>query len=77
MQEDIEKSKKAVRELIMKQFHPEQYAEEQAQKEKDIAETLAFVEGIKAALEQVEKSKGKALFVSDPSSPCGFTPNNK
>lgn len=73
MQEDIQKAKQMVRELLMKQHHPEQYAEEQAQKAKELAETLAFVEGIKAALAIQEQEVQKSvLFKSDPSSPCGF-----
>lgn len=74
MQEDIEKSKLAVRKLIMKEHRPEQYAEEQAEKEKALAETLAFVEGIKAALAAQEKEAQKSiLFKSNKYSPCGFT----
>lgn len=37
------------RDIIMKQFHPEQYAAEQAKKQKDTAELLAFVDGVLSA----------------------------
>ena len=58
----------------MKTHHPEQYAEEQLQKEKEIAEMLAFVEGVKAALSAQEQEAAKSvLFKSDKSSPRGFS----
>lgn len=37
MNNDIEKSKKAVRELIMKTHHPEEWAEEQAKQAQEAA----------------------------------------
>ncbi len=71
MQEDIQKSKQMVHEIIMKKYHPKEYAEEQTKKAQDLAEMLAFVEGCKIALAAQEEVK-KALFVSDPSSHCGY-----
>ncbi len=37
------------RDIIMKQFHPEQYEAEQIEKQKKIADMLAFVDGVVAA----------------------------
>ena len=37
------------RDIIMKQFHPKEYEAEQIQKQKKIADLLAFVDGVVAA----------------------------
>jgi hypothetical protein len=61
---------------ILKQRHrPELYAKEQAALELKHQQHLAFVEGAKAVIES--EKIGKALFISDSSSPSGFKPNNK
>lgn len=70
---DIEKSKKMVHEIIMKTHHPEQWEAEQTKKAQDLADMLAFVEGVKAALAIQEEVKKGVLFKSDKSSPCGFS----
>lgn len=73
MQNDTNKSLNMVHEIIMKKFHPAQWEAEQAEKAKALAETLAFVEGIKAVLAAQEQEAAKGvLFKSDKSSPCGF-----
>ncbi len=61
--------------LLLKAKHaPDELKALQEAEDKKFAETLAYVEGMKAGLEQVEKSKSKPLFVSDDS-PKGFKPN--
>lgn len=71
-----------VGELIKKKYKPEQYAAEQAAKEESLKEMLAFVDGVLTAYNQAkakeeEIKKSGILFVSDPSSPCGFKPGGK
>lgn len=69
--------------ILLKQFHPERYEEEQKAKEKHLEETLAFVEGIKAALALQEEEKAKEaeikksniLFKTDPLHPRGWSKN--
>jgi hypothetical protein len=63
--------------LLKQRHHPEQYAAEQAEADRKHQETLAFIEGAKAALEEVEKSKATPFFVSDYTSPIGFKPASK
>lgn len=75
MQDNIEKSKKAVSELILKKYRPEKWAEQQADKEKKTAELLAFVEGIKTALEQQEKDEEDSILFKSDSSSRGFQLN--
>ncbi|SEC13552.1 hypothetical protein [Pseudomonas anguilliseptica] len=65
-----------VMDILKAKHKPTEYAAEQEAADKKFAETLAFVEGVKAGLEQVEKSKTKPLFVSDDSAK-GFKPANK
>ncbi|MCY1294410.1 hypothetical protein D3C85_1284490 [compost metagenome] len=77
-----DKSKSRVRDILKQKYNPEQWKAEQEQKERETAELLAFVEGIKAALsasEEIEKKKNadSILFRSDPTSPCGFRPKGK
>jgi DNA recombination-dependent growth factor C len=62
--------------IIKQKHHPEQFKAEQEAEAKIFAETLAFVEGMKSALEEVQKSKAQPLFVSDDSAK-GFKPANK
>lgn len=77
---DVEKSKKSVRELIMKTHHPEQWAEEQAEKKKKFDELMSFVDGVLVGLDQAkqtqEATKGKPVFVTDANDPKGFRPNH-
>lgn len=79
MNTDIEKSKKAVRDLIRKAHQPEQWAEEQAEKKKKFDELMCFVDGVLAGLDQAkqaqEATKGKPVFITDPNDPKGFRPN--
>ncbi|OFW96824.1 MAG: hypothetical protein A2W44_12585 [Acinetobacter sp. RIFCSPHIGHO2_12_41_5] len=75
MQDNIEKSKRAVRELIMKTHHPDKWAEQKAEKEKKTAELLAFVEGIKTALEQQENEESESILFKSDSSSRGFKLN--
>lgn len=79
MNNDIEKSKKAVRELIMKTHHPEEWAEEQAEKKKKLDDLRSFVDGVLAGLDQAkqaqEATKGKPVFVTDENDPKGFRPS--
>lgn len=83
MNTDVEKSKKAVRELIMKTYHPEQWAEAQEQKKKETAELLAFVDGVlaeynrKKAEEEkdAELKKANILFKTDPLNARGWSRN--
>lgn len=78
-----EKSLNRVADLIKAKYHPEQYAAEQKAKEEHLKETLAFVEGVKAALALQEEEKAKneeiaksqILFVSDPLNPRGWSRN--
>ncbi|WP_223532343.1 hypothetical protein [Pseudomonas sp. GL-RE-20] len=63
------------RDIIMKQFHPEEFEAELAQKQKKIADLLAFVDGVVAAhnLQQEEQKLEKEkniLFRSED-----FPPN--
>lgn len=80
MSTDIEKSKKAVRELIMQTHHPEQWAEAQAEKKKKLDELTSFIDGVLAGLDQAkqaqELAKGKPVFVTDANDPKGFRPNH-
>lgn len=77
---DVEKSKKSVRELIMKTHHPEQWVEEQAEKKKNFDELMSFVNGVLAGLDQAkqaqELAKGKPVFVTDANDPKSFRPNH-
>lgn len=63
------------RDLILKQFHPEQYEAEQIEKQKRISDLLAFVDGVVAAHniqkeeEKLEKEKN-IIFRSED-----FPPN--
>ena len=75
MQYDIEKSKKAVSDLILKKYNPEKWAEQQAEKERKTAELLAFVEGIKTALEQQEKEEEEGIIFKSDNSSRGFKLN--
>jgi len=58
------------RDIIMKQFHPEQYEAEQIEKQKKMADLLAFVDGVVASHnlqkeeEKLEKEKN-ILFRSE------------
>lgn len=56
-----DKSISMVADLIKAKYHPEQYAAEQKAKEEHLKETLAFVEGIKAALALQEEEKATRL----------------
>ena len=75
MQDNIEKSKKAVSELLLKKYHPEKWAEQKSEKEKKTAELLAFVEGIKTALEQQKKDEEDSILFKSDNSSRGFKPN--
>ncbi|WP_439887737.1 hypothetical protein ACSX1C_00300 [Pseudomonas sp. MBLB4123] len=76
MQYDIQKSKKAVSDLILKKYNPEKWEEEQAKKKKELDDLLLYVEGIKDALALQEKEESEGiLFKSDSSSSRGFKPN--
>lgn len=78
-----DKSISMVADLIKAKFHPEQYAAEQKAKEEHLKETLAFVEGVKAALALQEEEKAKdaelkkanILFKTDPLNPRGWSRN--
>ena len=74
-----QKELNAVRDLIMKTHHPEQWAEEQAEKKKKLDDLRSFVNGVLAGLDQVkqaqELAKGKPVFVTDENDPKGFRPN--
>lgn len=75
-----QKELNAVRDLIMKTHHPEQWAEEQAEKKKRLDELMSFVDGVLAGLDQAkqtqELAKGKPVFVTDANDPKGFRPNH-
>lgn len=71
-----------VMEIIKQKYHPEAYAAEKAQKEKEIAEMLAFVDGVLAGMDreserQEEVKKAGIKFISDPTDPKGFKPNKQ
>lgn len=74
-----DKSISMVGELLKQRYHPEQYAQEQEQKKKELAELLSFVDGVLAGLDQAkqaqEATKGKPVFVTDENDPKGFRPN--
>lgn len=78
-----DKSISMVADLIKAKYHPEQYAAEQKAREEHLKETLAFVEGIKAALALQEEEKAKEaeikksniLFKTDPLHPRGWSKN--
>lgn len=78
-----DKSITMVADLLKQKYHPKEYAAEQKAKEEHLKETLAFVEGVEAALALKEEEKAKdaelkkanILFVTDPTSHCGFRPN--
>ena len=78
-----EKSLSRVADLIKAKYHPEQYAAEQKAKEEHLKETLAFVEGVKAALALQEEEEAKnedikksnILFKTDPLHPRGWSRN--
>lgn len=75
-----QKELNVVRDLIMKTHHPEQWAEEQAEKKKRLDELMSFVDGVLAGLDQAkqtqEATKGKPVFVTDANDPKGFRPNH-
>ncbi len=74
-----DKSISMVGELLKQRYQPEQYAIEQEQKKKELAELLSFVDGVIAGLDQAkqaqEATKGKPVFVTDENDPKGFRPN--
>lgn len=58
------------RDIIMKQFHPEQYEAEQEKKQKRISDLLAFVDGVVAAHnlkkeEEMQEKEKNILFRSE------------
>ena len=75
-----QKELNVVRDLIMKTHHPEQWAEEKAEKKKRLDELMSFVDGVLAGLDQAkqtqEATKGKPVFVTDANDPKGFRPNH-
>ncbi|MFY1051177.1 hypothetical protein ACOQNP_06080 [Ectopseudomonas khazarica] len=83
MNNDIEKSKKAVQDLIKQKYSPQEWEAEQEAKQKHLAETLAFVDGVLAAYNQRKEEeakqedlkKSKILFKTDPLHPRGWTKN--
>lgn len=78
---DIEKSKKAVQDLIKQKYQPAQWEAEQVQKKKEIDEMLAFVEGVVAEFNRkkseeekdAELKKANILFKTDPLNPRGWS----
>lgn len=74
-----DKSISMVGELLKQRYQPEQYAIEQEQKKKELAELLSFVDGVIAGLDQAkqaqEATKGKPVFVTDENDPKGFRPS--
>lgn len=59
---------------IMKQnINPVAAKADKIQYDKETDELLAYVEGVKAALAQIDKSKPKPMFISDDSR-LGFHP---
>lgn len=79
MNTDIEKSKKAVQDLIKQKYHRPEWEAEQAEKKKKLDELMSFVDGVLAGLDQAkqaqEATKGKPVFVTDENDPKGFRPN--
>lgn len=69
-----------VADLIKAKYNPEQYAQEQAEKQAKLDELMSFVNGVLAGLDQVkqaqELAKGKPVFVTDANDPKGFRPNH-
>jgi hypothetical protein len=72
----MDKSIQRTTEILKQRYQPELYAKEQEEKQKKLAETLAFIDGVLAAYE-LEKSRkdSEILFVTDPNDPKGFRPN--
>ncbi|WP_165674347.1 hypothetical protein [Metapseudomonas otitidis] len=78
-----DKSISRVAEIIKAKYHPEQYKAEQEQKQRELNETLAFVDGVLAAYnaqkekesKEAEIAKSQILFVTDPLHPRGWTKN--
>lgn len=75
-----DKSISMVADLIKAKYHPEQYAQEQAEKQAKLDELMSFVNGVLAGLDQAkqaqELAKGKPVFVTDANDPKGFRPNH-
>lgn len=79
----MDKSIQRTTEILKQRYQPELYKAEQEQKKKDLAETLAFIDGVLAAYnaqkekeaEEAEIAKSQILFVTDPLSPHGFRKN--
>ncbi|OEC44947.1 hypothetical protein A7D27_06395 [Pseudomonas sp. 1D4] len=71
-----DKSIQRTTEILKQRYQPELYAKEQEEKQKKLAETLAFIDGVLAAYE-LEKSRkdSEILFVTDPTHPKGFRPS--
>lgn len=78
-----DKSITMVADLLKQKYHPKEYAAEQKAKEEHLKETLAFVEGVKAALalqeeeqaKETELKKANILFKTDPLNPRGWSRN--
>lgn len=75
-----DKSLSMVGELLKQRYQPEQYAQEQERKQKELDELMSFVNGVLAGLDQAkqtqEAAKGKPVFVTDANDPKGFRPNH-
>ncbi len=78
-----DKSITMVADLLKQKYHPQEWEAEQAQKKKETAELLAFVEGVVAEFNRkkdeeakdAELKKANILFKTDPLNPRGWIRN--